>query len=306
MGKRMSAIRRFFAALGLSVGVMLALPGCGSAVKTPQEMSTDVADKTNNFADALKNNDLDRMKNIRDEAKEKNKELDDEENKRIDNGESIDDILVQRILLENQLVMYDDVIKKYEENNYTIPKSSSLVGKIGDGVGSLAGHALDFLDGDPIYDTTAIATEYAKNYPDYEAIAKADRELFKEWFGKEFQDVQDAKGAFGEGVMGALTEISRLTGTKFAAVANAFKQGLQDYESQVSTDQYGNYVNVDNLAWLDMEAATINVKIGKWLKITDPNNPAEFHFYENPDYDNSNYEEDYKKAKEEMYGGDQR
>ena len=240
MSKNFGRIRRFFTTLALTLGVALALPGCGNKVQTPQEMSTDVADNTDSFADALKKKDLERMYQIRDEAKDKYKDLDDEENRRIDNGENITDVMAQRALLDNQIIMYDDIIVKFEQNNNTIPKNSSLSGKIGDGVNYLTGHALDFLDGDPVYDTTAIATEYAKEHTDYEGIAKSDRELFQTWYGEDFYTVQEAKGTFGDNIMNKLNELAYSAGGKVQQLRDALRQGLIDEANKTGTDQYGN------------------------------------------------------------------
>ena len=239
MSKSFGRIRRFFTTLALTLGVALALPGCGK-VQTPQEMSTDVANNTDSFADALKKKDLERMYQIRDEAKDKYKDLDDEENRRIDNGDDITEVMAQRTLLDNQIIMYDDVINKFEQNNNTIPKNSSLSGKIGDGVNYLTGHALDFLDGDPVYDTTAIATEYAKEHTDYEGIAKSDRELFQTWYGEDFYTVQEAKGTFGKNIMDKLKKLAYLVGGKTQELRDAFRQGLIDEAKKTGTDQYGN------------------------------------------------------------------
>ncbi|HCC04510.1 MAG TPA: hypothetical protein DEP51_06665 [Clostridiales bacterium] len=106
----------------------------------------------------------------------------------------------------------------------------------------------------------------------------------------------------GEAAVDIASDVAEGVAYGVTSVVEAAKDGaeeaINDYDKEASTLSDGTYVNVDDSAFLDMEAATINVKIGKWLKIKDPDHPGQFHFYENPNY-NGDYETDYAKALEE-------
>ena len=244
MGKRFGPFGRFFATLGLTLGMALALPGCSSSsVQTPQAMSQSVADQTDDFVTALQNGDVKKMKEIRDDVKDKQKDLDKEENRRIDNGEDITDLMQPRVILKNQEACLTAVINEYQTNNNTIPKSSDFWGNIADGVGGAASAAYDFLDGDPIYDTTAIVTEFAKQNNDYVDLALSDQNLFLVWYGKDFKEVYAIRGdnALGSYVLEQLYNLGYNIGAGFQAGHDKFVDGLRDAAEANSENQDGTH-----------------------------------------------------------------
>lgn len=256
MGKNRGFINKLVALFLTTFGMALALPGCGKDVQTPQEMSQNVAQLTDDFVTALQNGDISEMKNIRDMVDNEKDKLLKEENRLIDKGEDATAVMQQRVLMENQETALSDVVTKFEEDQGVMPKNADLIGKIADGTGDAVGLVYDFLDGDPVYKTTAIITEYADNVDNaYIVLANSDKDLFEEWYGENFDEVQAAKGTYGPDITGTLEKFAFDAGKMAYRATEAFRKGWKTVENWVEDENAKNAQAAQEAREANKEAA---------------------------------------------------
>lgn len=305
------ARKRFIKALttGLTIG-MLSTTGCGlnnpfSTQSKEAKFATEEQNDMNEFMDNYTQSKLEEMKKIIDETEKQNQQLKNDRDKAKKYGQQEADLYtIEQRFIENELSVMNNLYTEKGGNTSggNKPASTSIFTQIVDGVTNVVDWIEQKTSGNPSYDAAVSAADYAYANPDWDPIAQGFISMYQGSTNETFQydpatktdpskdkNEQDQSGTSGQGITangvvqgiagvveGAANTIAEKGGEIAGTAAAAAERANDEYNKQVQTDAYGNYVTVDPESLADQEKMQKLYEEGKIEVIPDPLNNGEY------------------------------
>ena len=315
------ARKRFIKALTTGLTIGMVTTGCGfnnpfSTQSKEAKFATTEANDLNKFTDAYKAKDTAEMEKIIKDTQTQLDKLKDERDKaekyQKDNFEELSN---EYILLGNEyaVMTYAYGQQTGAATGNAQPKSTDFFTNAWNFATGVFDWVKGVVNGNPIPKATQSAVEYAKANPDWQPFADAMVGTYEEVFGQEFDydaivngnnqngtesgiNPQDVVSGIGGAIQGAAGAIGNTVGEVASNAKNSFERANDEYNKQVQTDAYGNYVTVDPESLADQEKMQKLYEEGKIEVIPDPLNNGEFIWVYTEEGQEEGQEDDYERG----------